>query len=168
MPDAPALGIWLLVADSTDIHPQHIQVVYKEPEARQKPKVKRTKQVDMDPSNSKSADTLPSWICEVFNDTLIPSLVDYYGAQEDPWMLDPRKPTKGNPIHASGIVSDPDEPVGIVDVLQNYINQLFPRKHYSLSSNDPIVKIVSSSLMFVHEMVLTSLSGTPTSFKLAS
>ena len=134
----------LTVVDHADKLLQHIQVVYKEPEALRKPKAKRTKQADMDPSQSKSAETLPSWIREEFNATIIPSLVDYYGGQEDPWMLDPRKPTKGNPVRASGAPSDQSEPLGIVDVLQEYIDQIFPRKHYTLFTNDAITKIVSS------------------------
>ena len=63
-------------------------------------------------------------------------------------MLDPRKPTKGNPVRASSAPSDLHEPLGIVDVLQEYIDQLFPRKRYNLFSNDAITTIVNPSLQY--------------------
>ncbi|PIL36990.1 hypothetical protein GSI_00682 [Ganoderma sinense ZZ0214-1] len=121
---------------------QALQVVHTEPEPPQKPKAKRTTQADMDPKRSLSAKNVPPWISDDFENIIVPSLLDHYGAQSDPWTVDVKKPTKGKVIAAStsssnGTLSD----LGIVDILQQFIKQLFPRKQYELTSNDIIVRV---------------------------
>ena len=48
----------------------------------------------MDPSNSLSAKQLDDWIRDTFNTIFMPTLLDYYGAQDDPWTLDLQKAAK--------------------------------------------------------------------------
>ena len=53
-----------------------------------KPPVKRTPKAEMDASNSLSADFLEDWIRPTFDTVLMPTVLDHYGAQEDPWTVD--------------------------------------------------------------------------------
>ena len=56
--------------------------------------VKRTSKSEMDPSNSLSADHLDDWIQPTFKTVLMPTVLDHYGAQEDPWTLEVEAATR--------------------------------------------------------------------------
>ena len=122
-----------------------LQVVYTEPEPLKKPKVKRTAQADIDPKRSLSGKHVPPWISDDFDKLMVPTLLEHYSAKDDPWSLDAktRKPSKGCAVGASSSTEDSDKDLGIVDILQQLINELFPRKKYELTSKDIIVRIVS-------------------------
>ena len=94
----------------------------------------------MDPANSLSGNHLPRWIKDDFDSVIMPTVLEHYGAQQDPWKLDPQKPTKGKPVVPDASKSD----LSIVDVLQQLITSIFPRRQYQLTSGDIIVKVVSS------------------------
>ena len=118
---------------------QTLQVVYSQPEPPQKPKAKRTAQADMDPATSLSGNNLPRWIKDEFDSIIVPTVLEHYGAQQDPWKIDPQKATKANLIVADPSKSD----LSIVDIVQQLIASIFPRRQYQLTSNDIIIKVVS-------------------------
>ncbi|KAI1785119.1 hypothetical protein LXA43DRAFT_1100679 [Ganoderma leucocontextum] len=125
-----------------------LQVVYSEPEPPKKPKAKRTAQADMDPKLSRAGKNVPAWISDDFDNVILPTVLDHYGGQEDPWTLDTKKPTKGKAVVASSSTSASNvDQGGLVDVLQQLINQLFPRKHYELASSDIIVRVTRQRIM---------------------
>ena len=69
-------------------------MVYVQREPQAKPKVKRTTQSMMNPNNSLSAKQSDEWIRDSFNTIFMPTLLDHYGAQDDPWTLDLQKAAK--------------------------------------------------------------------------
>ena len=111
----------------------------------------------MDPSNSLSVMQLDDWIRETFNTIFIPTLLDHYGAQEDPWTLDLQKAVKASNA-AQSINADvhfflaPSTPAlsrfekqdnrNLSAVSQEIVDALYPRQFHQLSHNDLIVRIV--------------------------
>ena len=76
---------------------------------------------------------------------MLSTVIKHCGSQEDPWKIDQKKPTKGKAVAASSSTGASDGDQGLVDILQQPINQLFPRKHYELASDDIIVRVVSGA-----------------------
>ena len=65
-----------------------LNVVYVEEDPPTKPPIKRTPKAEMDSSNSLSADFLEDWVRPTFDKVLMPTVLDHYGGQEDPWTVD--------------------------------------------------------------------------------
>ena len=121
------------------------QVVYSEPDPPKKPKAKRTAQADMDPKLSRAGKNVPAWISDDFESIILPIVFEHYGGLEDLWTLDTTKPTKGKAVVASSSTSTSKNDQALVDILQQLVDQLFPRKHYELATDDIIVRVVSTA-----------------------
>ena len=67
---------------------QTLSIIYIEEDPPMKPPVKRTPKAEMDASNSLSADFLEDWVHPTFDKVLMPTVLDHYGGQEDPWTVD--------------------------------------------------------------------------------
>ena len=133
-----------------------MDVVYVEPEPAPPPpstlkrsRAKRTPKAEVDPSQSLSVAHLPEWIRDDLEDFILPTLLDHYGSQEDPWTLDVKQSTPpqkdGNDVQATDGNAALDKPKGLIEVLQYLIDTLVPeRPHkFKLSFKDRIVRIVS-------------------------
>lgn len=91
-----------------------------------KAKIPRTLKVDMDAKMSLSAErALPQWLYALLDSSIMPTLVEYYGSQQDPWTVD----------------SD-DEDSGLRALIQQLIDTLCPRREYDVAKVAPVVKIV--------------------------
>ncbi|KAI0357041.1 hypothetical protein OH77DRAFT_1510607 [Trametes cingulata] len=97
----------------------------KHEEARKTRKSKR----DVPEEDSKSASALPSWVKGVWP-KLIASLCDYYGAQENPWVLDPPEPGEAR----------------FDDILQVLIDKLCPEKHHTVTTGEQLYKIACQAI----------------------
>ena len=128
--------------------------MYVEPEpapASKRSRAKRTPKAEVDPSQSLSVDNLPDWIRDDFDDFIIPTLLDHYGSQDDPWTLEPKKlalPSKT----AGGMAADEskgsNKPKSITEVLDYLIETLIPGRprKFTLEPKDRLVRIVCHHL----------------------
>ncbi len=107
---------------------QLVEITDIEPDARTKlkAKAKRTPKNDMPTAKSLSADRLPSWIQGKFEERIILTLFEHYGADPDPWTVD------------AGVEGRPS----IIEVLQELIDHVCPERHYIVEKGDRIQKIV--------------------------
>ena len=121
-----------------------VNVVYVEREPTPPPKSSRSKRrtpkEEVNPSHSLSIDHLPEWIRGAFEDAVLPTLLDHFGAQEDPWTVDPKPPAQPAPSQP-----DASTPTGLVGNLHDLITLLVPQcpRGFKLDSKDRIVRIVS-------------------------
>lgn len=97
----------------------------------------------MDPEDSLSGKNLPLWIKDDFTSRIMPTVLEHFGGQEDPWKLDFDKPVKAKPVKASTSTNHPPDEIGIIDIVQKLISELLPRKKYQLASDNIIVRVVS-------------------------
>ena len=82
----------------------------------------------------------------MFDSALIPTLVDYYGSQHNPFELEPKVlPKPGQPKEPS-----------IVDLMQELMNQLCPQRMYKLDSTERFVVIVSTTVARTEHSLLQS------------
>lgn len=105
-----------------------------------KKKISRTHKADMDADQSLSAEVaLPGWLFAIFEASIMPTLIDHYGGQRDPWKMDPPKGQTGT---------------GIVDLVQELVDNLCPRRKYIVGKTCPLARIVSpSQFHYVYQTV---------------
>ncbi|KAI1786867.1 hypothetical protein LXA43DRAFT_1098816 [Ganoderma leucocontextum] len=120
---------------------QTLGVVYIEPEPPAKPKVKRTPKAEMDPSNSLSAEHLDEWVRPTFEKILMPTVLDHYGGEQDPWTLDASTGLQGRKGKKSMAAKPNGNSRDLVDVLQEMINSLYPLHFQELEFNDLLVRV---------------------------
>ena len=96
--------------------------------AQPKPKTRKEKQASKALSSDSHAShaprsfkTLPAWIKPIFTLTVIPTILNYYGAQDDPWDLNADK---------------------FSEVLQGVIDQIFPEECFTVDQKHQIYRIV--------------------------
>ncbi|KAH9948380.1 hypothetical protein B0H21DRAFT_242801 [Amylocystis lapponica] len=79
------------------------------------------------PAKSLSRETLPGWIKPDFETKLLPTIIDTYGAEDNPWKLD----------------GDNDD---FLDVAQNALDLVCPRQHHTLAKSDKIYAIARQAM----------------------
>ncbi|KAH9937975.1 hypothetical protein B0H21DRAFT_885451 [Amylocystis lapponica] len=80
------------------------------------------------PEKSLSHNVLPDWIKPVFADKLMPTLLDVYGACDDPWDID------GEDGDFFSLT------------LQDIVDKLCPREHYTIAASDRIYAIARQGI----------------------
>lgn len=109
-----------------------VSAVEGDAETKIKKKILRTLKADMDASQSLSAEVaLPDWLNTIFHASIMPTLIDHYGGQHDPWKVDPPKGQTGT---------------SIIDLVQELVDNLCPRRKYIVGKTAPVVRIVSLSM----------------------
>nr|VWP01047.1 Glycerol-1-phosphatase [Ganoderma boninense] len=141
----PIAHLLMLSFHDPALHPQSLSVSYIEPEPPAKPRIKRTPKSEMDASNSLLADHLDDWVCPTFKTILMPTVLDHYGAQEDPWTLEVEKRAKGRqtgqdqPISLP--VTQPNNPQDLLSVLKDMVSSLYLYHFGEVESNDLLVRV---------------------------
>ncbi|KAI0358656.1 hypothetical protein OH77DRAFT_1510009 [Trametes cingulata] len=93
------------------------------------PRKTRKSKRDIPEEDSKSTTALPSWVKGVWP-KVTASLCDYYGAQENPWILDPPEPGEAK----------------FDDVLQALIDKLCPEKHHTVTTSEQLYKVARQAV----------------------
>lgn len=92
-----------------------------------KAKIPRTPKANMAVDKSLSAEVaLPEWLNTVLNSRIMPTLIDHYGSEKDPWTVD----------------SESDDNSGIRALLQQLIDEFCPRREYKVAKGSPVLSIV--------------------------
>ncbi|TBU25237.1 hypothetical protein BD311DRAFT_809325 [Dichomitus squalens] len=92
-------------------------------------KSKRTAKKDVPEDQSLSADNLPAWIKPAWPQ-ISASLCAFYGAEQNPWMLDRNE----------------QDPAHIDNVFQVLVDALCPEKHYVVDSSDQAFKVARQTV----------------------
>jgi hypothetical protein len=100
-------------------------------------KKSRAAKSEVQPEKSKALKHMPEWIRDELSETkghIIPTLIDFYGCQENPWELD----YQGREV--------------FLWLAQVVIDYLFPNVHYNLQKSDNIyAKVRTICLLVVAE-----------------
>ncbi|OJT03663.1 hypothetical protein TRAPUB_5691 [Trametes pubescens] len=110
-------------------YPEMVEVsaVEDDAETKVKKKISRTLKADMDVTQSLSAEVaLPNWLNAVFEASIMPTLIDHYGGQRDPWKMDIPQGKMGT---------------SLIDLVQELVDNLCPRRKYIVGKTSPIAKI---------------------------
>ncbi|PIL37759.1 hypothetical protein GSI_01453 [Ganoderma sinense ZZ0214-1] len=123
--------------------PELVAVTRVDPEPKVKPKRKRTAKADMDPKKSRSANNIEGWLRDDFDSTILPSVIHYFGAQKDPWKLDVHDGEQGS----AATTAEEKEVAGLVDILQDIIDHLYPRRQHQITIKDRVVAVTRQRVM---------------------
>lgn len=88
---------------------------------------------DCDSDKGLKYDALPNWTKPVIKTQIVPSILEHLGAQDDPWDNDTPQYT-------------------FIELVQRYIDDLFPQRHHTLVKKDVIYRWVK--LFLLSDLVL--------------
>ncbi|CDO72554.1 hypothetical protein BN946_scf184983.g37 [Trametes cinnabarina] len=98
----------------------------------------RTRPQDMDVKRSLAANVaLPQWLNTLFEDTIMPTILDHFGGRADPW-------TEQHP-DGSTINAEEGNP-SVSDIIQQLVTTLCPRRDYPITPTSRIVQIAKQRL----------------------
>ncbi|KAL7279943.1 hypothetical protein ACG7TL_006354 [Trametes sanguinea] len=98
----------------------------------------RTRPQDMDVKRSLAANVaLPQWLNTLFEDTIMPTILDHFGGRADPWTEQ----------HPDGSTIDAEEGnPSVSDIIQQLVTTLCPRRDYPITPTSRIVQIAKQHL----------------------